>query len=414
MRTTVQKYGGTSVADVTAMRRVADWVAHSHNEGNPTVVVVSARGDETDQLLRLAGEVNPDRPAREVDQLLATGECASAALLAMAIRRLGVPAHSLSGPRAGILASGRHGAGVIAGVDTTEIRRRLADGDVVVVAGFQGLNPEGDVITLGRGGSDTTAVALAAELSAARCEIYTDVPGVLTADPRVVPDARVLPRVDPDVMAEMAFAGARVLHSRAVELAAMERVEVHVRSSYMPGAGTVISGRAVEEMLETRNSIVAVAHDLDVARVLVQTSQSGRDPAPEVLAVLAAHTVPVDLVARSGPQEEEFRIGFTIRRGDVDEVLTPLREVVAPLGGRVRVDVHVGKVSVVGMGLLNRPECTARMLAALAAAGIPTSWVSISQLRTSAIVPRDRVVEAVSLLHETFGLAGTVPSLATV
>jgi len=414
VRTTVQKYGGTSVADVTAMRRVADWVAHSHNEGNPTVVVVSARGDETDQLLRLAGEVNPDRPAREVDQLLATGECASAALLAMAIRRLGVPAHSLSGPRAGILASGRHGAGVIAGVDTTEIRRRLADGDVVVVAGFQGLNPEGDVITLGRGGSDTTAVALAAELSAARCEIYTDVPGVLTADPRVVPDARVLPRVDPDVMAEMAFAGARVLHSRAVELAAMERVEVHVRSSYMPGAGTVISGRAVEEMLETRNSIVAVAHDLDVARVLVQTSQSGRDPAPEVLAVLAAHTVPVDLVARSGPQEEEFRIGFTIRRGDVDEVLTPLREVVAPLGGRVRVDVHVGKVSVVGMGLLNRPECTARMLAALAAAGIPTSWVSISQLRTSAIVPRDRVVEAVSLLHETFGLAGTVPSLATV
>jgi aspartate kinase len=414
VRTTVQKYGGTSVADVPAMRRVADWVAHSHHEGNPTVVVVSARGGETDQLLRLAGEVNPDRPPREVDQLLATGECAAAALLAMAVRRLGVPAHSLSGPRAGILASGRHGAGVIAAVDTTEIRHRLADGDVVVVAGFQGLNAAGDVITLGRGGSDTTAVALAAELSAARCEIYTDVPGVLTADPRVVPNARVLPGVDPNVMAEMAFAGARVLHSRAVELAAMERVEVHVRSSFMPGAGTVISGRAVEEMLETRNSIVAVAHDLDVARVLVRTATSGRDPAPEVLAVLAAHTVPVDLVARSGPQEDEFRIGFTIRRSDVDEVLTPLREAVAPLDGRVRVDAHVGKVSVIGMGLLNRPECTARMLAALATAGIPTSWVSISQLRTSAIVPRDRVVEAVSLLHETFGLAGAVPSMATV
>ncbi|MET8040398.1 aspartate kinase [Micromonospora sp. NPDC005215] len=410
MPTTVHKYGGSSLADMAALERVAANVARGHRSGERTVVVVSARGNTTDDLLRLAGRIHAGAPARELDQLLATGENQSAALLAMVLHRLGVPAVSFTGPQAGIRAEGVHGAGLVADVDPAPLHRRLAAGEVAVVAGFQGLGADGDVRTLGRGGSDTTAVALAAALAAERCDIYTDVSGVLTADPRVVPQARVLARVDPAVMAEMAFAGARVLHSRAVELAAVRAVRVRVLSSLRPGGGTVIPERSDPHMLETSSTVTAIAHDADVARVLVETPSSHPDPATEVLAVLAEHAVPVDLVARSGPQEEEFRIGFTVRSSELGRLTGPLRDTVAALGGQVRVDDNVGKVSVIGMGLLNRPEYTARMLAALRGAGIPTSWISISQLRTSAVIPRDRLTEAVGLLHAAFGLAELVPA----
>jgi len=410
VRTRVHKYGGSSLCDVPAIHRVADNVARGHRSGERTVVVVSAQGDTTDELLRLAGRVNATAPARELDQLLVTGENAAAALLAMAVQRLGVRAVSLTGPQAGIVAEGVHGAGIIADVDTAPVRRRLDAGEVVVVAGFQGRGADGDVRTLGRGGSDTTAVALAASLEADRCDIYTDVPGVLTADPRLVPQARVLARVDPAVMAEMAFAGARVLHSRAVELAALRAVEVRVLSSVRPGAGTVIPGRSDSHMLETSSTVTAIAHDADVARILVDTPGGNTDPATEVLTVLAAHAVPVDLVARSGPQEDEFRIGFAVRSSEVPRMIEPLQHTVAELGGRVRVDDNVGKVSLIGVGLLNRPEYTVRMLSVLRDAGIPTSWISISQLRTSAVVPRYQLAEAVTLLHGAFGLAELIPA----
>jgi aspartate kinase len=251
------------------------------------------------------------------------------------------------------------------------------------------------MITLGRGGSDTTAVALAAALGARECEIYTDVDGVYTADPRIVPTARKVPNIGPAVMAEMAFAGAGVLHSRAVELAAMRRVAVHVRSSTGADLGTVVA-----DDLETGNPVVAVTHDLDVARVLIRGSG---DQAAAVLDVLARNAVPVDLIARSGPHEDEFRMGFTVRRSDVAEVRLALER--AAEDGGVRIDEDVAKVSLIGMGLLSRPTYVARMLGALATAEIPTSWVFTSQVRASVTVPRDRVTAAVALLHDEFGLA---------
>lgn len=409
----VQKYGGSSLGTVEQLHHVARTVATGHRLGRPTVVVVSARGHSTDELLRLAGTAGRDRSGRETDQLLATGESVSAALLAIALRDIGVPAVSLTGPQTGIRAVGKHGSGIISDIETGQLRRILARGEVAVVAGFQGVNSAGDVITLGRGGSDTTAVALAAVLGAGQCEICTDVSGVSTADPRVVSPVRVLPSLDVGVMAEMSFAGAKVLHSRAVELAAMHRVELHVRRScagvnYQSGRpiepGTVIPAGSDETMLETRGVVVAVAHDLDVARVLVQCASRHGDLAADILALLSQHAVPVDLVARSGPYEDEFRMGFTMRRRDVDEALRTVREAMSGLGITIQVDENVGKLSLIGMGLLNRPEYTARALSTLSTAGIPTSWMSTSQLRTSMVIPLDRVLDAVQLLHDEFEL----------
>jgi aspartate kinase len=400
----VQKYGGSSLSSVAHIQQAARQVAGTRHSGHPVAVVVSARGNTTDDLIEVARETGDGRPGRELDQLLATGETASAALMAMALHRLGVPAVSLTGPQAGIVAVGRYGSGVVDRIRPQRIRHLLAGGTVVVVAGFQGLNADGDVVTLGRGGSDTTAVALAAELRARQCEIYTDVAGVYTADPRVVPDARALAEVDVAVMAEMAFAGARVLHSRSVELAAMEQVEMHVRSSSAPQLGTVISGRRAMGTLETRRVVTAITHDFDVARILIRSEGAARDLAAEILCLLADLAVPVDLVARSGPYEDEFRMGFTLRASDVPEIRASLREYLAPLNGEVRIEEGVGKVSLVGMGLLNRPQYTARMLDALSREGIATSWIFASQLRMSVTVPAGRVVDAVNLLHRTFGL----------
>lgn len=403
-RALVQKYGGSSLAGLDRVRRVGGRIATAYRSGRPVVVVVSAPGDTTDDLLALASAASDVHNLREIDQLLATGECSSAAVMALVLQGQGIPAVSLTGPQAGVLATGKHGSGVITAVDTRRTARLLADGNVVVVAGFQGVNPDGDVITLGRGGSDTTAVAIAAELGAERCEIYSDVDGVYSADPRVVPGARRLATVDAGLMAEMSFAGAKVLYSRSVELAAMHRIEVHVRGSFAPGAGTVIPGGINYEMLERHGVIVAATHDLDVARVLFHSWGARHDLAADVLALLARNSVPIDLVARSGPHEDEFRMGFTIRRSDVAGIQVPLLDLAQQLGGGVKIDEAVGKVSLVGMGLLNRPEYTARMLAALSGAGIVTSWISTSQLRTSVTVPLDEVIHAINVLHREFGL----------
>jgi aspartate kinase len=412
-KVSVQKYGGSSLGTTEQLRHVARTVAAGHRLGRPTVVVVSARGHNTDELLRLAGIAGRDRGGRETDQLLATGESVSAALLAITLQDIGVPAVSLTGAQTGIRAVGKHGSGIISDIDTRRLRRILAKGEVAVVAGFQGVDGAGDVITLGRGGSDTTAVALAAVLYAGQCEICTDVPGVSTADPRVVSPVRVLPSLDVGVMAEMSFAGAKVLHSRAVELAAMHRVELRVRSSQPGGSskpgrptepGTVIPAGSDTTMLETHGVVVAVAHDLDVARVLVQCGSRRDDLAADILMLLSQHAVPVDMVARSGPYEDEFRMGFTMRRTDVDEVLSTVRDAMNELRAAIHIDENVGKLSLIGMGLLNRPEYTARMLSALSTAGIPTSWLSTSQLRTSVVIPLGRMLDAVQLLHDEFEL----------
>jgi len=413
-RISVQKYGGSSLATVDQLHQVARRVTDTYNTGRPTVVVVSARGHTTDELLRLADTTGRTRSGRETDQLLATGEGASAALLAIALQDLGVPAISLTGAQAGIRAAGKHGSGVIADIDTRRLQRILAGGEVAVVTGFQGVADTGDVVTLGRGGSDTTAVAIAAVLRAGSCEIYTDVPGIATADPRIVENARFLPAVDVGVMAEMSFAGAKVLHSRCVELAARHHVELHIRSSKEDRSvtpGTIIPAGSDGAMLENHGVVVAIAHDLDVARVSVQCRSRRNDLAADILAVLYEQAVPVDLVARSGPQEDDFRMSFTMGRKDSEKTLVALQEKMAGLDATVHVDKNVGKLSLIGMGLLNRPEYTARMLSALAAAGIPTSWLSTSQIRTSVVIPADRVVSAVRLLHDEFELEhdGLVP-----
>jgi aspartate kinase len=418
MNVVVQKYGGSSVSTIGSLHRVAGFAAAAHRSGRSTVVVVSAQGDTTDDLIESAAQVTAgtrsERTAREVDQLLATGECASAALLAMAVDRLGIPAVSLTGSQAGVLVEGRYGSGVIADIDTTRINRLLATGHVVVIAGFQGFNTAQDAVTLGRGGSDTTAVAVAATLGAPRCEIYTDVDGVYTADPRIFPNAQVIPAISMGVMAEMAFAGAKVLHSRAVELAAMRDIELHVRSSREPGLGTLIIRGSDDIVLETERAVVAITHDLDVARVLVHAKGGQTDLAADVLAALARQSVPVDLVARTGPQEDQFRMGFTVRGSDVEDIRPVLLQLVAERSGGVRIDEDVAKVSLIGMGLLNRPEYAARMISTLAEAGIPISWVSTSQLRTSVIIPRHQALRAVDLLHERFELGQDVVDMTQV
>ncbi|GAA3608894.1 aspartate kinase [Nonomuraea rosea] len=404
MEVLVQKYGGTSLETLDRVRNAALRIAPEWRRGRSLVVVVSARGSRTDDLLRLAADIGPTRPSRELDQLLAVGECESAALMALALTRLGVPATSLTAHQAGIRTTDRHGDALISSIGAAPVRAVLEKGEVAVVTGFQGVDQAGDIATLGRGGSDTTAVALAARLRASACEIYTDVDGVFSADPRVLPAARCLPWIRPDVMAEMAFAGARILHTRCVELAAMEGVEVRVRNASSQAPGTTIVELQDGRPLETRRVVVAVTHDTDVARVLVHCQNGCRDLAPEVFEVLAAQGTVVDLVARSGPYENEFRMGFVMRRSQAGRIRAALNEVAVGFGGGVRFEENVGKVSVVGMGLLSRPEYTARVMAVLAAAEIPTSWISTSQLRISVIVPQDRTVDAVAALHREFHL----------
>ncbi|MEO3746339.1 aspartate kinase [Plantactinospora sp. B5E13] len=398
MRIVVRKYGGTSLADADRVRRAVASVADLHATGTSVVLVVSAQGDTTDELLGRAATLGGSAAGRETDQLLATGEIVSAALAATALAAIGVPAVSLTGAQAGVVAEGPPGAGRIADVDTTRIARHLAERRVVVVAGFQGVDAAGDVLTLGRGGSDTTAVALAAALDADACEIYTDVDGIYSAAPRVVPGARVLPEVPAEVAVEMSFAGAKVLHSRAAELAAARDIELRVRNALRDSAGTTVRRRGAGPSLEGPG-VLAVCHELDVVRVLIRCDGPRRDLAGELLSVLAEYHAPLDLVARSGPFEDEFRMGFTMQRGDLDRVAPELRRRLAAVGATLVLDEHVAKVSLVGVGLLSRPGYTAALLAELTAAGIPTSWLFTSQLRTSVTVPLDRALDAVALLH---------------
>ncbi|QGZ50978.1 MULTISPECIES: aspartate kinase [Streptomyces] len=416
MSVAVKKFGGSSLSTPGRIRQVAEMVARFHRTGRPTVVVVSARGDSTDELLAAALELNAAPSARETDQLLATGENASAALLALALHDQGAPAVSLTGPQAGIRVSGNHGAGMIAEIDPARILAHLRRGQVVVVSGFQGSDAEGDVITLGRGGSDTTAVALATALSAASCEIYTDVKGIYTADPRVVPEARVLSTIDAGVMAEMAFAGAQVMHSRAVELAASHSIDVVVRGSFTTEPGTTILGRSID-VLESQGSITAVTHDTDIVMALTRSRRPRDGLAADVLTELARASVPVDLLSWGAPDDHGFRMGFALHGSRLAPAREALSRIAAGLGCETDVDEKVGKVSLVGVGLLNRPDYTARMLALLSRMGVTPSWVSSTHLRVSVIIPLDRVLEAVTALHQEFGLGRDdldTPSMAAV
>ncbi|WP_240139713.1 aspartate kinase [Streptomyces sp. MUM 178J] len=404
----VLKFGGTSMGTTPErLAQTAQRVAEVRREGYATVVVVSARGDSTDRLVEEALTAAAAPPPRELDQLLATGEARSAALLAMALDGMGISALSLLGRQAGFEVSGAHTDGRIARIDATEVARALARGQVAVVAGFQGVNGAGDVITLGRGGSDTSAVALAVELDAASCEIYTDVDGIHSADPRLVPDARLIPAVRNSVMAEMAYAGARVLHTRAVELAGRAGVDIHVRSAFNRRPGTVVvSDWKGTQMLETDDRVIAVAHDPDSARITMGAASPDAPPfGAEGFSMLADAAVTVDAVTRFTDGSGRHGWDFTVARKDVEAAMN----VLTAFPCEVVVDARVAKVSVVGAGLMSDPRCAGRMLTALLASGIEPLSIATSQARISATVRDADCARAVSALHKEFLLGAAAP-----
>jgi aspartate kinase len=401
----VQKYGGSSVATAEHIRTVAERVKKAREEeGLDLVVVVSAMGKTTDRLLGLAREVARHPSPREIDQLLSTGERQSVALLAMALHDRGVAATSLSGPQAGMKITGRYGSGMISGINPERMRSLLAEGQVVIVAGFQGMNALGDVITLGRGGSDTTAVALAAALRADRCEIYTDVEGIYTADPRIVPEARRIPEISPSEMAEMAWRGAKVMHPRAVELGALYGVEIHVRCSFNENPGTVIREVRDMERLETRETVAGIVHDLDVSRVALTGIRTGPGTMSRIFAPLAEAGVSVDVIVESAPKEGASDVAFTVSRAGFTKAYRLAGEIAEPLGGWVEGEENLGKVSVVGTGMLNRPGYAAKMFDALGRVDIPIRMVSTSEIQVTCVIPAAQVEEAVRRLHEEFEL----------
>ena len=400
----VQKYGGSSVATAEHIKAVARRVARARESGLDLVVVVSAMGKTTDRLLRLANEVSREPSPREIDQLLSTGEEQSVALLAMALNDRDVAAVSLTGPQAGMSVTGRYGSGVISGINPGRVHKLLGEKRVVIVAGFQGMNSLGDVMTLGRGGSDTTAVALAAALGAERCEVYTDVSGVYTADPRIVPEAKRIGRISPAEMAEMAWRGAKVMHPRAIELGALYGVEIHVRNSFNEEPGTIILGGKGLEHLETRETVAGIVHDLDVSSVTLGGIRTGPGTLSKVFTPLAERGVSVDVIVESGAGEGAADVAFTVRRGDLAEAMRLAGEVAEALGGRVEGEEELGKVSVVGTGMLNRPGYAARMFASLGEIGIPIRMVSTSEIQVTCVIPAGRVEEAVRRLHKDFEL----------
>lgn len=405
----VQKYGGSSVATVERLQAVARRVAEAARAGDKVVVVVSARGDTTDELLALAGQLTDQPGGRELDQLLATGEAQSMALLALALDGLGIPARSLSGGQAGIHTAGRWGRARIARVTPGRLHKVLATGEVAIVAGFQGVNGRRDVQTLGRGGSDTTAVALAAALGATRCDIFTDVDGVYTADPRLVPDAIRLERIGYAAMAELAWRGARVMHPRAIELGALYGVEIAVRSSLNDGPGTIIGPDspstdlpATEESMERSGTLSGVVHDAKVARITIAGLPAGPATLARIFGPLAGAEVSIDVIVESTGPDGLIDLGFTIASDDLATALPIVESIATDLGARVASQGGLAKISLVGTGMLNRPGYAARLFATLAEAAIPCLMVSTSEISVTCVIAQEAATRAVARLHDTF------------
>jgi aspartate kinase len=402
MALVVQKYGGSSVATPDLVRRVAERVDRVARAGHRVVVVVSAMGDTTDDLLALLAEVDARPAPREVDMLLATGEQVSVALLASALRALGRDAVSLTGWQAGVHTDGVHRKAQIVAVDPARILRELDAGRVVVVAGFQGISPEGEITTLGRGGSDTTAVALAAALGADACEIYSDVDGVYTADPRVVPEARRLPFVSYEEMMEMAHLGAQVLQPRAVECAAQNGVTILARSTFQEGPGTRI---ARIEGVEAQAVVRAVAHERRVAKLALAGVPDRPGVAHRLFQALADQHINVDMIIQSQSRDGRNDIAFTVAEDELEHARAAAEAVARELGAEgVLAEAGYGKVSAVGAGMATRPGVAARMFGALAAAGVNIEMISTSEIKISCLVRAERLEEAVRAVHRAFGL----------
>jgi aspartate kinase len=408
----VQKYGGSSVGDVERMKRVASRVARTHDQGHQTVVVVSAMGDTTDDLVSMAAEISPRPPGREMDILLTSGERISMALLAMALHELDVPAKSFTGSQAGILTDAVHGKARIVDITPRRIQEALDEGNVVIVAGFQGVSHDTkDITTLGRGGSDTTAVALAAALNADVCEIYTDVDGVYTADPRVVPNARKQPIVSFEEMLELSAQGAGVLQVRSVEFGRNHGVRIHVRSSfsYEDGTWVVPEEEAVEAAI-----ISGVAHDTSEAKITIQHVPDQPGVAARIFTALADANINIDMIVQNVSEQGSTDISFTVPHDDTDRATEVLGSMIAEVDAAgIKVDEHIAKVSLVGAGMKTHPGVAASMFQALSDAGVNIEMISTSTIRVSVVVAESDLEVAVRAVHDAFGLgeeAATVPA----
>ncbi len=409
----VQKFGGSSVANAESIKRVAKRIVDTRKAGNDVVVAVSAMGDTTDELLDLAHEVTPMPAPRELDMLLTAGERISMALLAMAIRSMGYDARSFTGSQAGMITDARHGAARIVDVTPGRIRDALDEGAVAIVAGFQGFNRDTkDITTLGRGGSDTTAVALAAALGAEVCEIYTDVDGVFTADPRIVPNAHKLDRISSEEMLELAAAGAKVLYIRAVEYARRHGVTIHVRSSFNNNEGTIVyntqaaqaNGDPVEEPI-----IAGVAADLSEAKVTVVGVPDIPGKAALIFKIVAKTNANVDMIVQnvSAAATGLTDISFTLPKSEGEQVLRALTSEKDTVGfSGLQYDDQIGKLALVGAGMRTNTGVSAKLFEALYEAGINIEMISTSEIRISVVTRADTIAQALRVVHTAFGLDG--------
>jgi len=406
----VQKYGGSSVNDAESIKRVARRIVETRKAGHEVCVVVSAMGDTTDELLDLAKQVSPLPPGREMDMLLTAGERISMALLAMAIANLGHTARSFTGSQAGVITDSSHGKARIIDVTPGRIRGALDNGDIAIVAGFQGVSQDSkDITTLGRGGSDTTAVALAAALHADVCEIYTDVDGVFTADPRIVPNAKKIDRLSNEEMLEMAACGARILHLRCVEYARRFDIPIHVRSSFSYREGTLIVTQSAEEEGDNVEApiIAGVAHDRSEAKITVVGVPDHPGKAAEIFQAVADAEINIDMIVQNVSAVETglTDISFTLPKTDGQVGVQALKRIQPTVGfASLLYDDHIGKLSLVGAGMRSHPGVSATFFKALATAGINIEMISTSEIRVSVITRDDQLDDAVRAVHTAFGL----------
>ena len=398
----VQKYGGSSVADAERIKSVARRIAQAKDAGEQVVVVVSAMGDTTDELIQLAYQISQKPDNRELDVLLSTGEVVSSTLLAMALHDMGYPAISLSGAQAGIRTDAAHSRARIVEVKAKRVKRELEKGNIVIVAGFQGITEEMDTTTLGRGGSDTTAVALAASLDAKECQIFTDVEGVHTADPRLVPEARKLADIGYEEMLELATYGAKVMHPRAVELGELYKIPILVASSFTDNPGTLIHGGA---SMEVRNKVRSIAHDLNVAKITVVGVPDRPGIAAALFEPLARANVSVDTIVQNASIENITDLTFTVAKGDLSRAMEVVEPIARSIGARECVsDAKLGKVSIIGTGMQNTPGFAARMFQALSEKKINILLITTSEIRITCIIEESKVKDALRTLHRAFEL----------
>ena len=398
----VMKFGGTSVRDIDRIRHVSGRVAKVRREGHEVVAVVSAMAGDTDRLIRLAHEITPDPSDRELDMLLSSGERITSALLAMALSTDGVPARSFSGRQVGIHTDSTHTKARIERIDGARLEQSLREGVVPVVAGFQGISPSEDVTTLGRGGSDTTAVALAVAISADRCDIYTDVAGVFTADPNMVPRARKLDRISYEEMLEMAALGAKVLHSRSVEFAMRYRMPLRVLSTFSEDPGTLVTeeDRTMEQMV-----VSGVTLDRNQAQVVVCDVPDRPGLAATLFRELSDNALIVDMIVQNVGQDHLTDISFTVPRSEARKTLRIARDVATRIGaGQVKTREDISKISIVGVGMRSHSGVAARMFETLAAEGINILMISTSEIKISCLIDEKYGELAARVIHSTFGL----------